>query len=223
MKAPQFELLGVDGKRHSVSTAKGSKGLLVMFICNHCPYVKRSLDRILSGCLELAEQGSGAIAVMPNDPADYSEDSFDNMKRLSADKRFPFPYVIDETQDVARAYGVVCTPRRSSTASTARSSCNTTDASTSLPRRCCRSPLPAAHRRNSAPRSAARSSGSGADQPANAAPQQLQQHHHGDEHRRQKYEKHERMRYRQPQAERRSEEHTSELQSPDHPVCRLLL
>ncbi|HEX9431587.1 MAG TPA: thioredoxin family protein [Burkholderiales bacterium] len=110
MKAPQFELLGVDGKRHSVSTAKGSKGLLVMFICNHCPYVKRSLDRILSACRELAPQGVGAIAVMPNDPAEYPEDSFDNMKRLSADKRFPFPYVIDETQDVARAYGVVCTP-----------------------------------------------------------------------------------------------------------------
>src|SRR5258708_17950911 len=110
MNAPQFELLGVDGKRHSVSTAKGSKGLLVMFICNHCPYVKRSLGRIRSACRELAPQGIGAIAVMPKHRADYREDSFDNMKRLAADKRFPFPYVIDETQDVARAYGVVCTP-----------------------------------------------------------------------------------------------------------------
>jgi peroxiredoxin len=110
MKAPEFELLGVDGKRHSLATARGSKGLLVMFICNHCPYVKRSLDRILSACRELAPQGVGAIAVMPNDPVEYPEDSFDNMKRLAADKRFPFPYVIDETQDVARAYGVVCTP-----------------------------------------------------------------------------------------------------------------
>ena len=110
MKAPEFELLGVDGKRHGVSSAKGSKGLLVMFICNHCPYVKRSLDRILSDCREFAPQGIGAIAVMPNDPVEYPEDSFDNMKRLAAEKRFPFPYVIDETQDVARAYGVVCTP-----------------------------------------------------------------------------------------------------------------
>jgi len=110
MKAPEFDLLGVDGKRHSLATAKGSKGLLVMFICNHCPYVKRSLDRILSACRELAPQDIGAIAVMPNDPAEYPEDSFDNMKRLAADKRFPFAYVIDETQDVARAYGVVCTP-----------------------------------------------------------------------------------------------------------------
>ena len=110
MKAPEFELLGVDGKRHGVSSARGSKGLLVMFICNHCPYVKRSLERILHACRELAPQDIGAIAVMPNDPVEYPEDSFDNMKRLAAEKRFPFPYVIDETQDVARAYGVVCTP-----------------------------------------------------------------------------------------------------------------
>jgi len=110
MKAPEFELLGVDGKRHSVATARGSKGLLVMFICNHCPYVKRALERILGDCRDLAPQGIGAIAVMPNDPVEYPQDSFDNMKRLAADKRFPFPYVIDETQDVARAYGVVCTP-----------------------------------------------------------------------------------------------------------------
>src|SRR5438445_8192084 len=110
MKAPEFELLGVDGKRHGVSSARGSKGLLVMFICNHCPYVKRSLDRILRDCRELAPHGIGAIAVMPNDPVEYPEDSFDNMKRLAADKRFPFPYVIDETQDAARAYGAVCTP-----------------------------------------------------------------------------------------------------------------
>src|SRR5258708_17448088 len=110
MKASEFDLLGVDGKRHSLSTAKGSKGLLVMFICNHCPYVKRSLDRILSACLELAPQGIGAIAVMPNDPADYPEDSFDNMNRLSADKRFPFPYLIDQTQAEARASGLDSTP-----------------------------------------------------------------------------------------------------------------
>ena len=110
MKAPEFDLRGVDGKRHSVASARGPSGLVVMFICNHCPYVKRSLERILSDSRELAKQGIGAIAVMPNDPVDYPEDSFDNMKRIAAEKRFPFPYVIDETQDVARAYGVVCTP-----------------------------------------------------------------------------------------------------------------
>src|SRR5438876_12061797 len=110
MKALHFDLLGVDGKRHSPDSARGTRGLVVMFICNHCPYVKRSLERILSDSRELAKQGIGSIAVMPNDPVDYPEDSFDNMKRIAAEKRFPFPYVIDETQDVARAYGVVCTP-----------------------------------------------------------------------------------------------------------------
>ena len=110
MKAPDFELAGVDGQRHGPATARGVNGLLVMFICNHCPYVKAVLERIVRDCKELAPHGIGSIAVMPNDPADYPEDSFDNMKRVAAQKRFPFPYVIDETQDVARAYGVVCTP-----------------------------------------------------------------------------------------------------------------
>src|SRR5687768_1118558 len=110
MKAPQFDLLGVDGKRYSPITARGDKGLLVMFICNHCPYVKRAIDRIVRDCKELAPLGIGSIAVMSNDPADYPEDSFDNMKRVAREKGFPFPYVIDETQDVARAYDAVCTP-----------------------------------------------------------------------------------------------------------------
>jgi peroxiredoxin len=110
MKAPQFDLLGVDGKRYSPITARGDKGLLVMFICNHCPYVKRAIDRIVRDCKELAPLGIGSIAVMSNDPADYPEDSFDNMKRVAREKGFPFPYVIDQTQDVARAYGTVCTP-----------------------------------------------------------------------------------------------------------------
>ena len=81
-----------------------------MFICNHCPYVKAVLDRIIRDCAELKSQGIGSIAVMSNDPSDYPEDSFDNMKRIATDKRFPFPYVLDETQDVARAYDAVCTP-----------------------------------------------------------------------------------------------------------------
>ena len=110
MKAAHFDLLGVDGKRHSPATARGDKGLLVMFICNHCPYVKRVIDGIVRDCTALAPLGIGSIAVMSNDPSDYPEDSFDNMKRVARDKRFPFPYVVDETQDVARAYGTVCTP-----------------------------------------------------------------------------------------------------------------
>ena len=110
MKAPAFDLLGVDGKRHSPATARGEKGLGVMCICNHCPYVKKSIDRIVSDCRALAAKGIGSIAVMSNDPAYNTEDSFDNMKRVAREKGFPFPYVLDETQDIARAYDAVCTP-----------------------------------------------------------------------------------------------------------------
>jgi peroxiredoxin len=110
MKAPEFDLMGVDGKRHSPVTARGDHGLLVMFICNHCPYVKRALDQILRDCRELGKHGIGSIAVMSNDPSDYPEDSFDNMQRIARGKAFPFPYVFDQTQDVARAYDAVCTP-----------------------------------------------------------------------------------------------------------------
>lgn len=102
MKAPAFELLGVDGKRHSPASARGDKGLVVMFICNHCPYVKRSIERIVRDCAALKAEGFGAIAVMPNDPGYNPEDSFDNMRRVAREKGFPFPYVIDESQDVAR-------------------------------------------------------------------------------------------------------------------------
>jgi peroxiredoxin len=110
MKAHSFDLPGVDGKRHSPASARGENGLVVMFICNHCPYVKKSIDRIVSDCRELKSRGIGAIAVMSNDPAYNAEDSFDNMKRVARDKGFPFPYVLDEAQDVARAYDAVCTP-----------------------------------------------------------------------------------------------------------------
>ena len=110
MNAPQFDLTGVDGQRHSPQSARGDKGLVVMFICNHCPYVKAVIDRIVRDCKELQALGIGSIAVMSNDPSDYPEDSFENMKRVAREKGFPFPYVIDGTQDVARAYDAVCTP-----------------------------------------------------------------------------------------------------------------
>ena len=109
-KAVDFDLPGVDGKRHSVASARGPNGLLVMFICNHCPYVKAVLERIVRDAKDLAAQGVGSIAIMSNDPAEYREDSFDNMKRVAQDLRFPFPYLWDETQEVARAYGAACTP-----------------------------------------------------------------------------------------------------------------
>jgi len=110
MKAPDFALLGVDGRRHDLVAVRGPNGLVVMFICNHCPYVKAVIDRIVRDCRDLSAQGVGAVAVMSNDPTEYPEDSFENMKRIAREKSFPFPYLLDETQEVARAYGAACTP-----------------------------------------------------------------------------------------------------------------
>ena len=109
-KAVDFDLPGVDGRRHSLASARGPNGLLLMFICNHCPYVRAIRERLVRDCRELARLGIGSIAIMSNDPADYPEDSFENMQRVAAEFAFPFPYVQDETQAVAKAYGAVCTP-----------------------------------------------------------------------------------------------------------------
>lgn len=108
--AIDFSLPGVDGKSWTLKECMGEKGLLVMFICNHCPYVKAIRDRIVRDTRELGEIGINAVAIMSNDPADYPEDSFDNMKRVAEEFDFPFPYLLDETQEVAKAYGAVCTP-----------------------------------------------------------------------------------------------------------------
>lgn len=108
--APDFDLLGVDGKRYNLAGARGKSGLLVMFICNHCPYVKSIRERIIRDTLELKNHGINTIAIMSNDPADYAEDSFDNMREIAKQYNYPFPYVWDETQQVARVYGAVCTP-----------------------------------------------------------------------------------------------------------------
>jgi peroxiredoxin len=110
MTAPDFELLGTDGRRHRLTDLRGAKAILVMFICNHCPYVKAVLDDIIGDARELATRGIASVAIMPNDTEAYPDDSFDNMKRIAAAKKFPFPYLIDESQGVARAYGAVCTP-----------------------------------------------------------------------------------------------------------------
>jgi len=109
-KAPDFTLLGVDGRRHTLAELAGEKGTVVMFLCNHCPYVKAILDRIIRDARELRDHGVACIAIMANDPAAYPEDSFENMQRIAREKDFPFAYLIDETQEVARAYGAVCTP-----------------------------------------------------------------------------------------------------------------
>lgn len=109
-KAPDFNLPGVDGARYDLARARGENGLLVMFICNHCPYVKSIRERIIRDTLELKAHGINSIAIMSNDPADYEEDSFANMKAIAQQYGYPFPYVIDETQRVAKDYGAVCTP-----------------------------------------------------------------------------------------------------------------
>lgn len=109
-EAPDFVLQGVDGHTHSLETARGPKGLVVMFICNHCPFVKAIAERIERDMSELKTYGIGAIAIMSNDVEKYPDDSFDNMKAFAAKHHFDFPYVIDETQAVAEKYGAVCTP-----------------------------------------------------------------------------------------------------------------
>ncbi len=109
-RAVDFSLPGVDGKTYSLADVRGPNGTLVMFICNHCPYVKAVLDRIVRDARDLQSRGVGIIAIMTNDPAEYPEDSFDNMKLVAERAGFTFPYVIDETQEVGRAYDAVCTP-----------------------------------------------------------------------------------------------------------------
>ncbi len=108
--APDFRLKGVDGKTWTLNEVRGKNGLLVMFICNHCPYVKAVRDRIIRDARELKDHGINSVAIMSNDPTDYAEDSFDNMKKVAQELKFPFPYLYDETQDVAKTYGAVCTP-----------------------------------------------------------------------------------------------------------------
>ena len=108
--APDFSLPGVDGRTWSLEQCLGPKGLLVMFICNHCPYVKAINHKLVRDTSDLKMLGINSVAIMSNDPADYPEDSFDNMKRVSDQFGYPFPYLIDETQAVAKAYGAVCTP-----------------------------------------------------------------------------------------------------------------
>ena len=109
-KAPSFTLPGVDGKTYSLDELRGPNGTLVMFICNHCPYVKAVIERIVRDVDELRPLGVNAVAISSNDVAHYPEDSFDNMKRFAAAHKFGFPYLFDESQEVARAYDAVCTP-----------------------------------------------------------------------------------------------------------------
>ncbi len=108
--APDFSLPGTDGKTYRLADVAGPNGLLVMFICNHCPYVKAILGRLVRAARALKALGIGCVALSANAATTYPEDSFDNMQAVAAEFGFPFPYVIDETQAVAQAYGAVCTP-----------------------------------------------------------------------------------------------------------------
>ena len=108
--AIDFTLPGTDGKVWTLDQCRGDKGLLVMFICNHCPYVKAIRDRLVRDTRELLNYGINSVAIMANDPADYPEDSFENMQVVAQQYNYPFPYLLDESQDVAKAYGAVCTP-----------------------------------------------------------------------------------------------------------------
>ena len=108
--APAFELWATDGRRYSLDELKGPKGTLVVFMCNHCPYVKAVIDRLIRDARELKELGVNTVAISSNDVTAYPADSFENMRSWAQAKRFPFPYLYDESQAVARAYGAVCTP-----------------------------------------------------------------------------------------------------------------
>lgn len=108
--AVDFALPGVDGKTWTLNDCAGEKGLLVMFICNHCPYVKSIRERLVRDTRDLQALGINSVAIMANDPTEYPEDSFDNMRRVAEEFAFPFPYLIDESQEIAKAFGAVCTP-----------------------------------------------------------------------------------------------------------------
>lgn len=109
-KAPDFALKSVKGRNVTLDDCMGGNGVLVMFICNHCPYVLAIIDRLVETCNTLQENNIGCVAIMPNDTENYPKDSFENMKAFAEEHNFTFPYLIDETQEVARSFDAVCTP-----------------------------------------------------------------------------------------------------------------
>ena len=109
-KAHDFDLKSTDNKIISLNDIKGENGTLIMFICNHCPYVKAVTKDIVEDCNELKKIGINSVAICANDSENYPEDSFENMIEFSKKNQFGFPYLIDETQEIARTYDAVCTP-----------------------------------------------------------------------------------------------------------------
>jgi peroxiredoxin len=108
--APDFRLPGTDGKTYGLSDVAGKAGTVVVFICNHCPYVQAVAGRLVADARALAEEGIGFVAISSNDVETFPEDSFENMKAFAEKHDFPFPYLFDESQGIGRAYGALCTP-----------------------------------------------------------------------------------------------------------------
>ena len=109
-KAENFKLKSTDNKVINLNDVKGKNGTLIMFICNHCPYVKAVIDDIVDDCKNLEKEGIKSVAIMSNDAKNYPEDSFENMIKFAEKHKFIFPYLIDETQAIAKTYDAVCTP-----------------------------------------------------------------------------------------------------------------
>ena len=109
-QAADFKLPATDDKTYAFADVAGQKGTVIVFICNHCPYVKAVVDRMVADARLLMAEGVGFAAICSNDATGYPDDSFDNMRRFAQAHDFPFPYLHDEDQSVARAYGAVCTP-----------------------------------------------------------------------------------------------------------------
>ena len=109
-KAKSFQLKSTDNKIISLNDIKGDKGTLIMFICNHCPYVKAVIEDIVEDTNKLSDFGIKSLAICSNDVINYPEDSFENMIKFSKRNNFNFPYLVDETQEIAKAYDAVCTP-----------------------------------------------------------------------------------------------------------------
>ena len=109
-KAKDFQLKSTSNKIITLEDVKGENGTLIMFICNHCPYVKAVIEDVVQDTRQLKTQGINSVAIMSNDIKNYPEDSFENMIEFSKKNNFNFPYLIDETQEIAKAYDAVCTP-----------------------------------------------------------------------------------------------------------------